>query len=174
MKPTTPAELTLNRITYSDEGTPGHIQVGPHCFGTLEPPPRDNRPGESCIPPGRYYVERTGTPSFPEHYVLKDVPGREGIVIHAGNFAGDPAKGYKTDTHGCILIGRASVLLNDEKQRQRALILSRSCLKSFTDIMHAGPFWLTINPPMDEKHIIWPPESTIAEERDKWLKRTAR
>lgn len=168
-----PRELTLNRITYSDEGTPGHIQLDRHCFATMEPPPRDNKPGISCIPPGRYLCEPIGTPHYPKHYVIADVPGRSGIVIHAGNYAGDPEKGWQTDTQGCILLGRSASLLNTAGRRQRAVVLSRSSIKAFSELLQGAPFWLTINPPLSDGGIIWPPDALLDEEQQRWRKRMA-
>lgn len=65
------------------------------CY-TLEPPPTGAHP---CIPVGRYPVSRYESPRFRSTVLLlHDVPGREGIEIHAGN--------GPDDTSGCILVGR--------------------------------------------------------------------
>lgn len=75
---------------------------------TVELPWRDNQRGVSCIPEGTY----PAAPFYSPHlgrtvYLLRDVPGRQEIEIHNGNFAGDAAKGYRTQVHGCILVGRS-------------------------------------------------------------------
>lgn len=71
------------------------------CY-TLEEPWRDNQKGVSCIPPGVYQVVRHGwepdaTTHFKRVWRLLSVPGREAILIHAGNTL--------ADTEGCILVG---------------------------------------------------------------------
>lgn len=62
---------------------------------TLEPPLRSIH---SYIPEGAYRMSVTYSPKFRRKLpLLKDVPHRSGIRIHAGNTA--------SDTHGCILVG---------------------------------------------------------------------
>lgn len=72
------------------------------CY-TLEEPWRNNAPGnphaetESCIPEGRYYCVPHNGARFKNVWRLLNVPGREAILIHAGNTL--------KDTEGCILVG---------------------------------------------------------------------
>lgn len=65
---------------------------------TLELPWRDNADNISCIPIGIYDVEPYTSEKFPNVYQIKNVPNRDAILIHVGNYAGD--------THGCVLIGK--------------------------------------------------------------------
>jgi len=73
-------------------------------LAALEPPWKDNKPNESCVPPGRYRLEKFWSPRFQtDTFALVDLPGmsllggRSGIIFHPGNFP--------KDTQGCILVG---------------------------------------------------------------------
>ena len=89
--------LNLKRIASRDDGTFGVLLADGAPFAvTLERPWRDNRKGESCIPPGNYTCVRVKSPKFGPTWMVRDVPGRSEILFHAGNtFA---------DSHGCILV----------------------------------------------------------------------
>ena len=64
---------------------------------TLELPDLGNQKSISCIPEGKYIVQRIYSPKFGNCFHLQDVPGRTAILIHRGN--------YTKDTRGCILVG---------------------------------------------------------------------
>lgn len=64
---------------------------------TLEDAWRDNARQVSCIPEGRYAIQRHNSPKFGEVFLVAKVPNRSHILIHAGN--------THHDTHGCILLG---------------------------------------------------------------------
>lgn len=78
---------------------------------TLELDMNGNKEGESCIPYGVYdFVPLRNRPDhvrFSEEnygyfpYLVKDVPNRNGILMHHGNFY--------TDILGCILVGQEFV-----------------------------------------------------------------
>ncbi len=91
--------LTLTRDRRSEWATLGRLSIDgePVCH-TLERPWLDNKRRVSCIPVGEYTGAVQHSPRFkawlPE---LLDVPGRDQILIHAGNTA--------DDTEGCILVG---------------------------------------------------------------------
>lgn len=89
--------LTLQRIASRADGTFGVLLAAGRPFAvTLERPWRDNRRGESCIPPGNYTCLRVNSPKFGLTWMVNNVPGRSEILFHAGNvFA---------DSHGCILV----------------------------------------------------------------------
>jgi len=67
------------------------------CF-TLEEPWKDNKTGISCIPKGIYKcVPHEGT-RFKDVWRLENVPGREAILVHAGNNV--------DSISGCLLVGQ--------------------------------------------------------------------
>lgn len=68
---------------------------------TMELPYLQNQQNISCIPEGIYRAYKMQSPKFGECIHLIDVPGREGILIHKGNYAA----GNQVDTRGCILPG---------------------------------------------------------------------
>jgi len=73
---------------------------------TLELPWKDNKRNISCIPEGTYRVERYWHEFFGNCFWVKDVPGRTGILIHIGNYAGSiNPKTKRSDIQGCILPG---------------------------------------------------------------------
>jgi hypothetical protein len=97
----------LGRLATSDQGTVGFLHFPWADYLVLELPWRNNLSNVSCIPEGRYHVKWTRSPRFKRFmYEVQAVPSRGGIRIHSGSFAGDVAKGYKTHSHGCPLIGR--------------------------------------------------------------------
>jgi hypothetical protein len=75
---------------------------------TLELPWKDNRTGISCIPEGRYTARRRSSPKYGNHIWLTDVPNRDMILIHNGN--------YNNQTHGCILVGKELKDINGDGQ----------------------------------------------------------
>ena len=145
---TTIPTVRLVRRASTEQGTPGKLYAEAHHFDTLEPGAPDHDPTHPRIPTGTYLAKKVGSPKYPGRYVLQAVPFRSGIVLHPGNFAGCTEKGFSSDTDGCILIGRAAELLNHKKNRQCALILSRSTLAGFESIMEGKDFFLqVIDPP---------------------------
>ena len=92
-------KLLLIRDIKTDLSTIGKLFIdGEHRFFTLELPWKENKSGISCIPTGTYNIELAFSERFHMKVpLLQDVPGREAIEIHVGNFP--------KDTHGCILVG---------------------------------------------------------------------
>lgn len=79
-------------------GTFGTLtRAGKHLCYTLEEPDRNNERRVSCIPEGRYYCVPHSGARFKNVWRLLNVPGRDAILIHAGNTI--------ADTEGCILVG---------------------------------------------------------------------
>lgn len=91
-------ELTLVRVGTSSKGTFGVLRHDNIPFVlTMELPWLDNQYNVSCIPPGRYQCVRVLSPQFGDTFEVLDVPSREHILFHKGN--------YLRNTKGCILVG---------------------------------------------------------------------
>ncbi len=132
--------IYLYRRNSDDQGIDGILSALGKSFFTLELPWRDNKPNKSCIPVGEYEVVIRKSPKFGTTYWVKDVPDRQFILIHSGNWAGDRSLGYKTHTYGCILLGSRKGTL----ERQKAILLSRPSVSDFMKTMNYQPFILKI------------------------------
>lgn len=64
---------------------------------SLELPDLNNTPFLSCIPTGDYFCKIELSPSQGMCFHILNVPGRDHILIHSGN--------YNKDTEGCLLLG---------------------------------------------------------------------
>ena len=99
--------LILIRDTLASSHTMGQLLTpGGLRLHVLERPWRDNRPNQSCIPADTYtvdYLHRSGSGKYRQVYWVRSVPGRSGILFHAGNRV--------EHTLGCLLPGmrRASL-----------------------------------------------------------------
>lgn len=80
--------LTLVRRKLLSTVTLGEFLFkGKYLCATMELPWLQNAKGKSCIPVGTYSMEWSYSPSFRRNtWRLIDVPGRDGILIHAANF----------------------------------------------------------------------------------------
>lgn len=135
-------EVKIIRRPSLDTGTFGVLTVGDNlwsCF-TLELPWRDNVPQKSCIPEGTYPCHYWSSVKYPQAYRLSNVPNREAILIHQGNWAGNTDLGYKSNVLGCILVGRNIAEING----QMGVSHSKVTLLEFLDTMGKEPFNLTI------------------------------
>lgn len=161
-------QVLIVRIETGDDGTFGKL-TGPNgyeCY-TAEPPWRDANgdgkrdPGVSCIRAWRGICRVTASPSrrnpdgSPEHsYELIDAPDVKGARMHPGNFAGDKAKGYLSDSEACVLLGRAILDVEISAKRraaagvtrtkQKGVSSSRDTVQAFMAHMGMGQFELTI------------------------------
>ena len=122
-------ELILTRTTRRRGYTEGVLtdEKGNRLADTLEPQWRALARGEkkvagkTAIPEGTYDVVVTMSPRFGMNLpLLLDVPGFEGIRIHAGNNA-------EYDSRGCILVG--------ERNAPGMIINSRVTLRRIIDMM---------------------------------------
>jgi len=135
----------LMREKSGEQGTFGRLTVkngkgAELSLQTIELPWKDNRRNVSCIPAGVYDCSRTHSGKFGVVYEVMHVPGRSGILIHAGNVAGDTAKGFRTDVEGCILVGMS----RGELYGQKAVLESRHALKALHEFTQGELMELTV------------------------------
>lgn len=138
--------VTLTREASTNDGTFGRLRAENadaifEC-DTLELPWHHNRRNISCIPLGSYPVDWSHSAKFGPCYRLRDVPERSGILIHAGNYAGDRTKLRRSDVEGCILLGMSRGTLRG----QRVIAQSRHAIAAFVEFMAEKPFRLVIQP----------------------------
>ena len=106
---------------------------------SLELPWLDNERSVSCIPAGTYDCERIQHPKYGHCWLVRGVVGRDGILIHIGNYAAERGRlkrimwlfrlfrrffkivprdelssPRKVDTEGCIMPGLQFVDLNGD------------------------------------------------------------
>lgn len=118
--------IILRTVQQGDTGTYGMMIQGEKTIAfTCEDPWNDNRVGESCIPAGAYHCEKRVTHKYGHHWWVKDVPNRELILIHVGN--------YINDTTGCILVGDG--FLRDEKMTAIGISNSKATMNKLREIL---------------------------------------
>ena len=96
------ANLLLIRDTFTDKSVIGKLYCNSEFIAhTLELAWRDNEKSVSCIPSGEYacrvrLARESGSMDY-VHLLVKDVPNRNLVLFHIGN--------YPSDSKGCILTG---------------------------------------------------------------------
>lgn len=134
---------TLQRLETDDTGTFGHLTSdGGLDLITLEPPWRNNAKGCSCLPAGDYECRWHDSPHFGWVYKLQETAPRSEVLIHAGNWAGDKALKFKSDSQGCILLGLHRAVLD----HQPAVTMSRAAVARLVEHFQREPFLLRILP----------------------------
>ncbi|MGM5482318.1 MAG: DUF5675 family protein [Nanobdellota archaeon] len=120
----------LYRYKTGDQGTSGFFITswGFDCH-TIELPWKDNQVNISCIPQGIYTVKKYNSPKYGKCFLVQEVPGRTYILFHYGNWAGDRSKGYRSNSLGCILVGKRAAVIYG----QRAVANSRVAMSEFMD-----------------------------------------
>lgn len=121
-------ELLVQRIAKKSEYTIGRLFVdGKYLCDVLEDKVREpgvKVPGETAIPAGRYRVIVAMSPKFKRELPrLLDVPGFEGILIHAGN--------SPRDTEGCLLVGENKEkgrVLNSRKHEVKLTVIVKEAI----------------------------------------------
>lgn len=99
---------------------------------TLELAWHDNAKGASCIPNGVYQVIKRYSEKHKDHYQISNVPDRDFILIHKGNF--------NYEIRGCVLVGLEHTDINGDGRKDvtASRIVMEQMLKS------VGEFELTI------------------------------
>jgi len=97
---------TLISRTYTPKETLGKLIVFDGIkmmlnIASIELPWLDNQLMVSCIPEGKYTLQKYNSPKHGWCFIISGVEGRTGIELHIGNFA----TGKKVDTCGCVLPG---------------------------------------------------------------------
>lgn len=100
--------LEITRISDDGKQTLGEFNVIGSDFSgkTMELPYKDNKHFISCIPPGIYVVKKRVSPTYGNHFHIQDVPNRDHVLIHFGN--------YYTNFKGCIGVGKEFKDLNKD------------------------------------------------------------
>lgn len=140
------AECRLERLWLAPLDTVGALYLDGlfECFvlEDLVREPGIKVSGQTAIPAGRYRITVTPSARFKEDLpLLLDVPGFEGIRIHAGN--------TRDDTEGCLLVGQVltglapgpSFTLGNSRRSLNAL------LPKLKTRLAAGLVWFTITNP---------------------------
>lgn len=157
--------VLITRTETGDDGTFGVLRAdaGFECY-SLELPWRDldgdgkSDAGNSCIPAGTYEATWEQSPtrknrdgSAQSTYKLVGVKGREGILIHSANWAGDKSKGYFRQLEGCISLGRSvqeielpPKIATKDRKKQKGVTSSVDAVSAFECHMERESFTLTI------------------------------
>lgn len=144
--------VRLERFESSDAGTFGTVYANGLELVSAELPWRQNQPDVSCIPEGTYEARWCFSPRLQQYsYLLRDVPAREGIRIHAANFAGDRSMRFRSQLNGCIALGRQIKFVD----RQQSLIDSSSAVREFDSRLKAEPFMMEITA-KPSLRFLWP------------------
>lgn len=133
-------DVYLFRVQGSGQGTLGLWLTTGFQARTIELPWKDNRPNVSCIPAGQFRAVYRWSQKFKHHYWIQEVLDRSWVLTHSGNFAGDTDLGYKTHSHGCVIMGK----YHGKYLGQDAVLLSRPTLRAFISFMNREPFNLKI------------------------------
>lgn len=112
-------KLILQRAPFGAVNTKGQLSMvsddGAEQFycDTLELAWRDNEKEVSCVSCGTYSITPYKSIRLGRCFLVSDVPGREAILIHAGNYASSDEE-YKSDIQGCILVGAGYSDINND------------------------------------------------------------
>lgn len=99
------------------------------CFSIEDATRTTKKPGETCIPLGKYPLSTRWSPKFSATYNhdmiwVKDVPGFEFILIHWGNTI--------SDTEGCLIVGNKIGII---KNKDAVLNSKATYLKLYKEVI---------------------------------------
>lgn len=129
----------LIRQEYTDKQVTGILRILDEknnvvtTFTTLELAWKNNQRKISCIPKGTYTCVARVSPKYGRHFHVTNVPNRDLILIHHGNF--------HADILGCILIGKAHKDIN--KDGYKDVVQSKVAMAELVSFM-PDKFELTI------------------------------
>jgi hypothetical protein len=127
-------ELELIR-TYFPNGTNGELyHNGRRISFTIELPWLQNKPSISCIPEGRYELEKYFSVHLDNHLHLKAVANRSLIMIHAAD--------AKEELRGCI--APVSILTAEGKGSNSRVALKRLLDLTYPQLERKNKVYLTI------------------------------
>jgi hypothetical protein len=134
-------ELELIR-TYFPNGTNGELyHNGKLLCYTIELPWLHNKPSVSCIPEGKYELEKYFSEHFGNHLHLKAVANRSLIMIHAANDA-------KAELRGCI--APVSILTAEGKGLRSRAALKKVLNLTYPELEKGNKVYLTIKSNFNE------------------------
>ncbi len=117
--------IEIIRLEESARGTFGVLRIQKEVFCvTLEPPDQENAKDISSIPAQQYICDKVNSPKYGETFEVKGVPGRDYVLLHAGNVV--------EHTKGCILLAQYFGKLRGE----RAVLNSGNTFKEFMSAMN--------------------------------------
>jgi len=131
--------VELIRLEENDQyGTFGALRIQKRLFcTTLEPGDLENRKNISSIPAQQYTCRRFLSNKFGMTFQIMNVPGRDSILFHPGNFV--------FETQGCVLLAQHPSKLIVANIEHRAVLNSGLTFKAFMNIMDGyEEFHLTI------------------------------
>lgn len=133
--------VTIKRMPTTIEGTSGYLTTSTGFFcRSIELPWYENQKDISCIPTGTYLCSIHKSTRRGLVYKVGGVENRDGILFHAGNWAGDVLKHLKSDSEGCILLGDDLVRIDC----QMAVTNSVNTINGFMKAMNYKPFKLIV------------------------------
>lgn len=99
--------ITIKRLTDDGVQTLGILTMpSGKIYHTLELAWKNNASKISCIPKSKYKVKKRTSAKYGEHFHILNVPGRDFILVHYGN--------YHIDILGCILPGKGLADINKD------------------------------------------------------------
>ncbi len=101
---------------------------------TLELADNDNENYVSCIPKGTYECVPRKSEKYKQHYHITNVPDRDLILFHWGNF--------HEDTLGCVLVGQTH--FDIDKDGYKDVTSSKATFSKMISAIGRNNFTLTI------------------------------